>query len=93
MTKNKISYDSKISDEFWNKIKPLLLFPKPKKKAGRPRKDDKKIMSNTFYLLRIGCQWKLLPQFYRVPSTVHDRFQEWQKSGLFENICLFMFGF
>ncbi|AKB78704.1 Mobile element protein [Methanosarcina horonobensis HB-1 = JCM 15518] len=49
MTKRKISYDYEISDEFWNKIKPLLPFPKPKKKAGRPRKDDRKIMSGIFY--------------------------------------------
>jgi putative transposase len=76
----------KISEEFWTKIKPLLPLLKPKKKPGRPRKDDKRILSVIFYLLRIGCQWKALPRFYGAPSTVHDRFQEWRRSGFFENM-------
>jgi transposase len=76
MTKRKMGYDYEISDEFWNKIKPLLPLAKPKKKSGRPRKDDRKIMSGIFYVLLTGCQWKLLPRFYGAPSTVHDRFHE-----------------
>jgi transposase len=27
-----------------------------------------------------------LPRFYGAPSTVRDRFQEWQKSGFFEKM-------
>jgi transposase len=84
VTTRKNGYDYEISDKFWTKIKPLFPFPKPKKKPGRPRKDDKRILSGIFYLLRTGCQWKSLPRFYGAPSTVHDRFQEWQRSGLFE---------
>jgi putative transposase len=65
---------------------PLFPFPKPKKKPRRPRKDDKRILSGIFYLLRTGCQWKFLPRFYGAPSTVHDRFQEWLRSGFFEQM-------
>ena len=86
MAKRKLGRDYEISDEFWNLIKPLLPLPKPKKKSGRPRKDDKKIMSGILYLLRTGCQWKMLPRFYGAPSTVYDRFQEWQRAGLFKNM-------
>jgi putative transposase len=39
-----------------------------------------------FYILRTGCQWKLLPRCYGAPSTIYDRFQEWQKAGLFERM-------
>ena len=86
MTRRKNGHDYEISDKLWNKIKPLLPLPKPKKKPGRPRKDDRKIMSGIFYVLLTGCQWKLLPRFYGAPSTVHDRFQEWRKSSLFEKM-------
>ena len=86
VTKRKTVHDYKISVEFWNKIKPLLPLPKPKKKPGRPREDDWKIFSGIFYVLRTGCQWKALPRCYGAPSTVHDRFQEWQKDGLFERM-------
>jgi len=86
MIKLKKVHSYEISDEFWNKIKPLLPSPKPKKKAGRPREDDRKIMNGIFYLLRTGCQWKALPECYGAPSTVHDRFQEWREDGLFERM-------
>ena len=56
-------------------MEPLLPVPQPKKKSGRPRKGNRKIMSGIFYLLFTGCQWKALPRFYGAPSTVHDRFQ------------------
>lgn len=51
MAKRKPSYDYKISDKFGNKIKPLIPLTKPKKKAGRPRKDDQKMMSGAFNIL------------------------------------------
>ena len=40
MTAQGIGHDYEISDELWKKIEPLLPQPKPKKKSGRPRKDD-----------------------------------------------------
>jgi putative transposase len=86
VTKRKTVHDYKISVEFWNKIKPLLPLPQPKKKPGRPREDDWKILSGIFYVLRTGCQWKAFPRCYGAPNTVHDRFQEWQKDGLFERM-------
>src|SRR5665647_1231270 len=86
MTKRNIAHDYEISDKFGMKIEPLLPLPKPKKKHGRPRKDNRKIMSGIFDLLCTGCQWKALPKFYGAPRTVHDRFQEWHRSGFFENM-------
>lgn len=86
MTTRKTGHDYEISDEFWNKIKSLLPLPKPKKKPGRPRENDRKIMNSIYYLLRTGCQWKALPRCYGAPSTVHDRFQEWRRAGLFEKM-------
>ncbi|WP_155402544.1 transposase, partial [Methanosarcina mazei] len=50
MTRRKNGHDYEIFDKLWNKIKPLLPLPKPKKKPGRPRKDDRKIMSGIFYV-------------------------------------------
>ena len=88
MTKRKIVQDYEISEDYWKKIEPLLPVPKPKEKSGRPKKADRKVMSGIFYLLVTGCQWKALPRFYGAPSTVHDRFQEWQRSGLFESMWM-----
>jgi transposase len=70
----------------WKKIEPLLPPPKPKKKIGRPRMDDRLAMTAIFYILRTGCQWKALPRSLGAPSTVHDRFQEWREAGVFEEM-------
>lgn len=86
MTIRKNVHDYEISYEFWNKIKSLLPFLKPKKKSEIPGMDDKRILSDIFYLLRTWCQWKALLRFYRASGTVHDLFQEWQRSGFFENM-------
>lgn len=73
-----------LSDNIWQKIVPLL--PKKTKKRGRPRMDDYQAMCAIFYLIKTGCQWKALPSTLGASSTVHDRFQEWTKIGLFSSL-------
>jgi transposase len=43
-------------------------------------------MDAIFYVLRTGCKWKALPRSLGAASTVHDRFQEWCKAGVFEQM-------
>jgi putative transposase len=78
-----VAPEYQISDELWERIEPLLPPPKPKKKSGRPRMDDRQAMSAIFYVLRTGCQWQALPRSLGASSTVHDRFQEWRDAGVF----------
>ena len=82
-----------IPDVIWDRIVPVLLLSlsthrKKKKKIGRPRMDDRKAMSAIFYVLRTGCQWKALPRSLGASSTVHDRFQEWRKEGVFKRMWI-----
>jgi putative transposase len=48
--------------------------------------DDRAAMTAIFYLLRTGCQWNALPRTLGASSTVHDRFQEWERAGVFERL-------
>jgi len=75
-----------IPDELWEEIRKLLPPPKPKKKSGRPRADDRHMMTAIFYVLRTGSQWQALPRSLGAHSTVHDRFQEWRAAGVFERL-------
>ena len=81
-----VHHKYQIPDELWEKIKTLIPPPKPKKKPGRPRMDDRKAMDAIFYILRTGCQWNALPHSLGASITVHDRFQEWREAGLFEQM-------
>ncbi|HEX2951924.1 MAG TPA: IS5 family transposase [Armatimonadota bacterium] len=81
-----VAPDYQIPDELWQRIAPLLPKPKPKKKPGRPRMDDRQALTAIFYLLRTGCQWEALPRCLGARSTVHDRFQEWRAAGFFQHL-------
>ena len=73
----------KIPDALWAEIGSSLPPEEPKPKGGL---DNWQAMDAIFYLLRTGCQWKALPRSLGAPSTVHDRFQEWQKAGVFHRM-------
>jgi putative transposase len=79
-----------IPDAFWNRIVLLLLqkTKRNKNKRGRPRMDDRKAMTAIFYIARTGCQWKALPRSLGASSTVHDRFQQWRKDGIFKQMWI-----
>ena len=76
----------RIPDELWSRIEPLLPHKEPSPKGGRPRMPDRQAMDAIYYVLRTGCQWKALPQSLGAASTVHDRFQEWRKAGVFKRL-------
>ena len=76
----------KVSDEFWEKVEPLIPPAPSRKKGGRTRMDDRKAFSAMIYVLRTGIQWNALPREMGASSTVHDRYQEWERSGFFEEL-------
>ena len=59
----------------------MLLSPsirrKKKKKAGRPRMDDRKAMSAIFFVLRTGCQWNV----YQEVLVLQYRYMTDSKNG------------
>lgn len=75
-----------IPDSLWEQIEPLLPPELPGNKDGRPRMDNRKMMEAIFYVFRNGCRWKSLPGNFGDTSAVYHRFQEWQKSGLFQRM-------
>lgn len=78
-----------ITDELWALIEPHL--PKHVNRhrfgGGRPRKPDRVCMEAIFFVLRTGCQWNALDVTELCPSsTAHDRFQEWERAGVFARL-------
>jgi transposase len=75
-----------ISDELWDKIDDLLPYEKPKNIVGRPIIPFRKVLNDILYVLRTGCQWKMLPKEFASGSTCHRRFQQWVQLGIFKKI-------
>ena len=40
----------------------------------------RKVLDCILFVLRTGCQWKMLPKEYGSESTCHRRFQQWTTS-------------
>ncbi len=73
-----------IDDAVWADLAPLLRSDKPRKKPGRPRRDDRPIFAGLIWLARTGSQWAALPREFGPKSTVHLRFTEWVETGALE---------
>jgi putative transposase len=74
----------RVDDALWALIAPVLRSTKPRKKPGRPRRDDRAIFDGLIWLARTGSQWAALPREFGPRSTVHERFTEWVGSGALE---------
>jgi putative transposase len=73
-----------LSDAEWNYIEPHLPAPKG---HGRPRIQDlHEILNAIFYLLKSGCQWRLLPHDFPRWPTVYHYFRQWRIDGTWERI-------
>ena len=78
----------KIPDELWDEIKIILPPEKPNNNTtGRPVIISfRKVLDGILYILRTGCQWKMLPKEFGSGSTCHRRFQEWTVSKVFQKL-------
>jgi putative transposase len=77
-------YPTDLSDEEWKYIEPYLPAPKGN---GRPRTHDlREILNAVFYLLKSGCQWRLLPHDFPRWPTVYHYFRKWRIDGTWERI-------
>jgi transposase len=73
-----------LSDDFWARIKPLIPERRRDPRGrGRPPVPPRQVFAALLYILRTGIQWKALPRSMGSGSTVHRRFQEWERQGLF----------
>jgi transposase len=78
------SYPTELSDAEWAVLAPLL---PPAKPGGRPRRVDlRSLLDGIFYVLRSGCQWRLLPRSYGPWSTVYAYFRRWRRDGTWERL-------
>src|SRR5215218_9688268 len=78
------TYPTDLSDEEWKYIESHV--PKPKGQ-GRPRiHSPREILDAIFYVLRSGCQWRLLPHDFPRWPTVYYYFRRWRLDGTWERI-------
>lgn len=81
---SKKKYQSDISREQFAKIAPIL---ESAKKRTRPRNVDLyDVFCGVLYLLRSGCQWRLVPKEYPDWKLLHYYFTIWNKTKVLNKV-------
>jgi transposase len=82
--KERRGYPTDISDKEWKLMEPLLPAPA---RTGRPRKTDlRQIINALRYLVRSGCEWRMLPNDFPPYQTVYYWFRRLVRRFLFRTI-------
>ena len=71
-----------LSDETWAVIEPHL----PRGLPGKPRVDDRRVISGILYVLKVGCRWRDVPTEYGPATTVYNRYNRWSRRGLWQRL-------
>jgi putative transposase len=76
-------YDTDLTDEQFALLEPFL--PRPKR-TGRPPANLREVVNAILYLVRTGCQWRMLPKDLPPWSTVHTWYRRWRRDGTWERV-------
>src|SRR4051795_6413402 len=73
-------YSTDLSHAAWALVSPML---PPARKGGRRRTTNlRAVLDAIFYLLRTGCQWRLIPRDLPAWGTVYHYFRTWKNAGV-----------
>ena len=78
-----------MSNLFWlteaqmARVKPF--FPKS---HGRPRVDDRRVLSGIIFINRNGLRWCDAPKDYGPAKTLYNRWKRWSENGVFARIMM-----
>ncbi|MGN5374853.1 IS5 family transposase [Sphingomonas hankookensis] len=67
-----------LTDEQMERLRPF--FPKS---HGRPRVDDRRVLSGIVFVNKNGLRWRDAPSAYGPPKTLYNRWKRWGAAGVF----------
>lgn len=74
-----------LTDAEFERVRELLPVQEPG--DGRPRRDDRQVLSGILWVMETGASWRELPEARFGPnSTAHGRYRKWLKEGLWSRI-------
>src|SRR5271168_4444350 len=53
---------------------------------GKPRVDDRRVISGIIFVIRNGLRWRDAPPAYGPHKTLYNRFVRWSRMGVFNHI-------
>ena len=70
-----------LNDAQWAAIEPLL-----PQLGGKPRVDDRRVISGILHRFREGLRWRANPADYGPRTTLFNRFNRWSERGLWQQL-------
>ena len=70
-----------LTDEQMDRLRPF--FPKS---HGKPRVDDRRVLSGIIFVNRNGMRWRDAPREYGPHKTLYNRWKRWSDMGVFMRI-------
>lgn len=70
-----------LSDVQWSALEPLL-----PSFGGKPRVDDRRVISGILHRYREGLRWHAVPAEYGPRTTLFNRFNRWSERGLWQDL-------
>ena len=70
-----------LTDSQMERLRPF--FPKSR---GKPRVDDRRVLSGIIYIKKNGLQWKDASSVYGSPETLYNPFVRWSRMGVFARV-------
>ena len=71
-----------LTDDQFARLEPLL----PRDTRGKPRVDDRRVISGIVHVLKSGGRWIDAPPEYGPRKTLYNRFVRWAAKGVWEDI-------
>jgi len=81
--KTECQYPSDLTNRQWQLIRQLL--PRRARRGRRPI-DRRRIVNAILYVVRTGCQWRMLPKDFPNWSTVYGVFWRWRNNNIWQRI-------
>jgi transposase len=78
-----------VPDELWHLFQRVVPEPPSRPQGGgRRRHGDREVLAAIVFVATSGCTWQQLPSASFGPSgaTVHRRFVEWSKAGVWTEL-------
>lgn len=76
-------YPSDLTDREWEVLREYI----PPTHGGRHRTVDLRgIVDGVRYVLKTGCQWRMLPHEYPPWQTIYYYFDKWKRDGTIEKM-------
>jgi transposase len=84
MTRRKLIERGNLTDQQWERLKPLL--PPERPARGRPNHSHRRIINGILWIIRTGAPWRDLPSCFGPFGTVSSRFYRWRATGIWQRV-------